>query len=98
MPGRGELTDKVKQLSKKLLGYEIDVTELRLMPYVHYVMMNSQKIDPTHCNDDDRKILRKWKTAGYVKGSMSGMAITTEFWDIMNEILFLSYVAYRNED
>ena len=31
--GRGALTDEVKALSKELMGYEITVKELRLMPY-----------------------------------------------------------------
>ena len=29
---RGQLTDRIKEKSKELLGYEIDTRELRLMP------------------------------------------------------------------
>ena len=89
---RGELTDRVKAKSKELLGYEMDVTELRLMPYVHYQMMNEQRIDPRKVNGDDRKILSKWRTAGHIEGGASGLSMTKEFWLILNEILFLSYV------
>lgn len=37
---RGQLTERVKLLSKKLLGYEIEKTELRLMPYIIVTMMD----------------------------------------------------------
>ena len=92
--GRGQLTEAVKAKSKELLGYEIGVTELRLMPYVQYVMMNEQRIDPNKCNGDDREILSKWRKAGHIEGGASGLAITREFWDILCEILFMSYVDY----
>ena len=89
---RGQLTDRIKKKSKELLGYEIDKTELRLIPYIHYVMCNEQKIKMTHVNEDDRKILSKWKRKKYMEGGVSGLRITREFWDIMNEIMFLGYV------
>jgi hypothetical protein len=89
---RGVLTDRIKVKSKELLGYEIGQTELRLMPYVQYQMCNAQRIDPRHINQEDRDILSKWRAAGHVEGGASGLAITKEFWDILNEIIFLAYV------
>lgn len=89
---RGQLTDRIKKKSKELLGYEIDVTELRLMPYIMYVMMNSQKIGPEHCNGDDRVILKKWREAGHTEGGASGLQITEEFWNIICDIVRLGYV------
>jgi len=90
--GRGQLTKRIKVKSKELLGYEIDVIELRLMPYTLYTMMNDQKIDPRHCNQKDRDILKKWRKAGHIEGGAGGMKITKEFWDIICEIVFLGYV------
>ena len=90
--GRGQLTDRVKAKAKELLGRDIDVTELRLMPYLQYQMMNEQRIDPAKCNGDDRKILSKWRESGHIKGGAGGLGITKEFWTIINEILFLAYV------
>ena len=90
--GRGQLTDKVKLKSKRLLGYEISQVELRLMPYIQFTMMNSQKIEIRHINDKERKILSKWKDKGYIEGGASGLLITKDFWDKINEILFLGYV------
>ena len=90
--GRGQLTQRIKDKSKELLGYEIDQRELRLMPYVQYVMMNNQKIDIRHINSEERQILSKWRKAGHIEGGAGGLGITRRFWEILCEILFLGYV------
>ena len=95
--GRGTLTKEVQEIAKKHIGREIDTTELRLIPYAQYVMVNEQRIDPNKLNQDDRKILRKRKDAGLVEGGMSGMAITKDFWNFMCEILWQSYVKREGE-
>lgn len=89
---RGSLSEKVKIKSKELFGEEITREELRLLPYIQYVMMNEQIIDTSRINGEERDILRKWKTAGYMEGGASGLAITKEFWDKMNEVLFIAYI------
>ena len=95
---RGQLTEEIKAKSKELLGYEIDRTELRLMPYVLYVLQNDQRIDPRHCNQDDREILQRWREAGHIEGGASGLAITKDFWDILCEIVFMGYVAFEQQE
>jgi len=89
---RGQLTNRIKEKSKEILGYEISRTELRLMAYVQYVMVNEQKINPNMCNRDDRKILQKWRKKNFIDGGILELSITKEFWDAMCEILFLGYV------
>jgi len=89
---RGNLTDRIKIKSKELLGYEINQTELRLMPYILHTMMNDQRIKPEHCNREDRDILKKWREAGHIEGGASGLQITEEFWNIICEIVRLGYV------
>lgn len=89
---RGQLTDAIKQRARELLGYDITVAELRMMPYVQYVMVNEQRIDPRKCNAEDREVLQRWRESGHIKGGASGLSITREFWDIINELVFLSYV------
>ena len=89
---RGALTKRIKAKSKELLGYEINQTELRLMPYIQYVMVNSQKIDIRHCNQNDREILQKWREAGHIEGGASGLQISEDFWNIICEIIRLGYV------
>lgn len=92
MAGRGILTPEISSLAKKLLGHEIDVTELRLMPYVQYVMINEQKLDLNKINEEDRSILSKWRKKEFITGGASHMTVTKKFWDAMNEIIYLSYV------
>lgn len=89
---RGQLTDRIKTKSKELMGYEINVTELRLMPYIVHVMMNSQKIEPIKINQEEREILAKWKEKSWIEGGASGLTISREFWDILTEIVLLGYV------
>jgi len=89
---RGQLTERIKAKSKELLGYEIDTKELRLMPYIQYTMTNWQKLDPNKVNEEERKILSKWRKAGHINGGAGGLGITKKFWDIINELIFLGYV------
>ena len=89
---RGVVNGTIIELSKKLLGYEITRTELRLMPYIQFTMMNAQKLEPNRINGEERDVLNKWKKKGWVNGGASGMSITKEFWDAINSILWLAYV------
>jgi hypothetical protein len=89
---RGQLTERIKKRSAELLGYEMNVKELRLMPYIVYTMMNEQQIEPNKIDSEERKILRKWKDAGYIDGGASGLQITEEFWNILCEFVWLGYV------
>ena len=94
--GRGMVTPLVTQTAKRLLNIDdIETDELRLMPYVQYVMMNEQKINPAKINSEDRKILSRWKQMGWIEGGIFGLAITKEFWTAINEILWIAYVGYR---
>ena len=90
--GRGQLTDRIKKKSFELLGYEIGVRELRLIPYIQYVMVNKQKLEIRKINQEEREILSKWRKAGHIEGGASGLKITKEFWNIICEIMFLGYV------
>ena len=89
---RGRLSDRIKQKSLELLGYEISQVELRLMPYLQYVMVNDQKLELRKINREERTILSEWRKKGYITGGASLMEISKEFWDIINEIIFLGYV------
>lgn len=89
---RGQLTDRIKKKSVELLGYEINICELRLMPYIMHVMMNEQKIDIQKINQEEREIMSKWRKAGYIEGDASQMGITVVFWNILCEIVRLGYV------
>ena len=89
---RGQLTNRIKIKSRELLGYEIGVHELRMMPYIQYVMTNEQIIDPNRINKEEREILSKWRKARHIESGASGLRITLEFWNIICEIIHLGYV------
>ena len=61
---RGQLTDRIKQKSVELLGYEIDRTELRLMVHLQYIMTNEQRIVTRNVNNEELEVLKKWVELG----------------------------------
>ncbi len=89
---RGKLTEQIQVLAKEFLGREITTAELRLYPYLDYVMKNEQIIKPAHCNDEDRKVLAELRSAGHIEGGASGLAMTKEFYDYINQVLWYGYV------
>lgn len=95
--GRGMLTTDVNEIAKLMIGRKISERELRLIPYIQYVMCNDRKLKIELINQEDRKILEKWKNEGHIQGGASGLAVTKQFWDFMCEILFLAYVGYDND-
>lgn len=98
MAQRGQLTKKVQELATRLLGYEIDVTELRLMPYIQYCAVNSLTIDPTRINEAERAVLSNWRFAGYISGGAgSTIWCTLPFWRNINEIVYLAYIDNENQ-
>lgn len=100
---RGQLSNRIKQRSVELLGYEITQRELRLMPYIQYQLANNQRIDPRSINEEERQILIDWVNKGYVIDGVSikgrpmmsenaKLKVTKKFWDSMLEIIWLGYV------
>ena len=61
---RGALSPQIQELCKEFLGREISVTELRLMPYIDYVMKNDQRIDPNKVSQKEREVLSLLRKEG----------------------------------
>ena len=95
---RGQLTEDIQKLTKDFLGREITVRELRLYPYLDFVMKNEQKLDPNKINQEERDILRKLKDEGHIEGGASGLSMTKEFYDYINQVLWLGYVVGAYDD
>jgi len=95
---RGQLSKKIQEIANKRLGRDISKTELRLIPYIQYVMVNSQKIEPRHINGEERKTLQTWREAGYIEGGASGLGLTKDFWDFMCEVLWEGYVIFESRE
>ena len=89
---RGQMTEQIQDIAKGFLGREITTGELRLYPYLDHVMKNNQIIEPVRCNGDDRKVLAVLRSEGHIEGGASGLAVTKEFYDYINHVLWHSYV------
>lgn len=89
---RGQLTEDIQKLAKAFLGREITVKELRLYPYLDFVMKNEQRIDPNHITREERDILKILKAEEHIEGGASGLSMTKEFYDYINQVLWLGYV------
>lgn len=89
---RGVLTDDIQKLATEFLGREITTAELRLYPYLDHTMKNNQRLDPRHMNVEDGDILSVLRREKHIEGGISGLAITKEFYDYMNQVLWLGYV------
>ena len=92
MKKRGVLTEKAKQIANDFLGRDITTEELRLYPYLQYVMMNEQKLEFNKIGNGEREIIKQLKKEGHVEGGLTGLGMTVEFWDYLHEILFETYV------
>lgn len=97
MAHRGELTDAVKEVSREHLGYEIDQIELRLMPYIQFVMMNERRIERDKIAPYEKATLQKWEDLGFISAIMSHVTVTKEFWDAINQIAWFAYVDHENQ-
>lgn len=94
MAKRGQLTTDIQQMAVKFWGREITQTELRLYPYIHYCAINERKIDPQKINLEEREIMQLWKVTGHFEGGITGINMTKEFFDFMNDMLYYSYFIY----
>lgn len=98
---RGAVSARIKARSKELMGEEITTTELRLLPFLQYVLVNSQRVSPEKVNQGDKDIMSKWVEKGYILDGVtqkgrpmlgSKLKVTKEFWGIMLELIWLGYV------
>jgi hypothetical protein len=90
---RGVLTEEIQKKSKELLGYDLIENELRLMPYIQYIVTNEKRIYRENLNALDKAILEFWIEKGYISCDLNyHIEITKSFWDAICEILYIGYV------
>ena len=94
---RGMISKEVQEISKRMIGREINQEELRLLPYIQYVLMNEQYFDMRKLNAPEHDILSLWESEGFYFPSPTKIAVTKKFWDFMSEVLFQSYVLQVGE-
>ena len=93
---RGEFTQEVQDFMEDFLGRPATRAELRLLPYLHHVMLNNQMLDPAKINSEERAVMAKLRADGHIEGGASGMSVTREFWTFLNDVLWLAYVSYED--
>lgn len=90
---RGTLTSEVQELATALLGREISVRELRLMPYFIYLGMDGSIIARDKLFEGDREVIDTWNKECRVDCKVGDVPkISHEFWSIMAKIVYKSYV------
>lgn len=96
---RGKLTEDIQNVAYKHFGHNIMQTDLRLMPYIQYCIMNQQRLDPLKINKAERECLSDWRAEGHILGGAGEpIRCTKQFWDAMSEILWLGYARELLED
>ncbi len=89
---RGVITERIQE------KYGMTHEELRLIPYVQYLLVNQESIDPWKINAEEREVLQKWRDKGYLTFSMQEpLMVSREFWDTMNDLLWDCYVLHIEE-
>ncbi len=88
---RGVLTDEVKKVSEELFGYEFNKTQLRLLPYMMYTLMDCENLKREHINQEDKVELEKWEDAKEIYSPMEHFMISSSFYDAMCKILKIAY-------
>lgn len=86
---RGIYTEEIKS------KYGITQEELRLIPYLHYCIINHQRLCYEKLTIQEVDILEKWQKEGLIIASYIDTCVITSrsFWDKMSDILYDSYAA-----
>ncbi len=95
MANRGELTKEVQEIAQERLGRDITLQELRLIPYVQFVMVNEQVVSRHKMTPDGYVILDKWEKEKLISLNGPCVEISKLFWDFVCEVLYWAYVKYE---
>lgn len=89
---RGVLTEEVRKVMIEN-GFEGNVRELQLMPYMVYCLLDNIDIAPSRIKPEERSILTGWKEKGYLSGISSGFGVTEDFFNRMINVLKIGYLS-----
>lgn len=95
--GRGILCDTIQEKAKKFLGEEITTKELRLYPYLDYVVKNKGYIEITKVDDEELDIVTTRQVQGHLKLTSQRIYLSRPFYDFIQDILADSYVTFMEE-
>lgn len=101
---RGCLTDDIQKLANEFLKRDIDQVELRLYPYIDFVIKNTGLYKLEKINWEERDILIKLAVEGHI--ALRGgdgfeteyIYVTKDFYNYIQKVLWLSYVETKLEE
>lgn len=89
---RGTITEELSKKYSEFWEHDMTVTELRLVPYLYYCIVDHRCIDPRKITSDERKIISNLRKRGLIDGGASeSLACTRECWDVFTNILWDAY-------
>lgn len=93
---RGQLTPRIAAFGQAAFGHEFTQRDLRLIPYLHYVIINHGVINMRKLNEDEWARLQQWEDAGLL--AIVGDTITRvtpRLWMAINHLLWLGYATHQ---
>lgn len=88
---RGCVTKDIIELTGG--GYEEAKTILHLLPFVQSMLVKGKPIEERLLMQAELGYMHRWRESGDISyGDDSPCSCTKEFWDWMNQVLFLGYV------
>lgn len=96
---RGQLTPRIAAFGQAAFGHEFTQRDLRLIPYLHSVIVNRGEIDMRKINEEEWKRLQQWEDAGLlVIVGDTITRVTPRLWMAINHLLWLGYATHQMWD
>lgn len=92
---RGILNEKIQFKAKEVLGREITQTELRLYPYIDYVIKNGGYCDRSKLSREEQQLLYEYPERLLNKDYGGYIHISKEFYSFIQHCLWESYVEFK---
>jgi len=93
MSTRGKLTPHIAYIANKTLNLKsFGTTHLRLLPYIHYCVINHQNLDNTKLSDEEQDIITQWKAHRHIVQIGNRITVSRKFYNAMNDLIWLGYI------
>jgi hypothetical protein len=89
---RGMLNEEIDKLSEDFLHRKIEVSELRLYPFLDYCLKNDFEWRLGSLKANELPILNKLQEEKHIIYSASYFRCTREFYDFLQNVLAIAYV------
>lgn len=103
-PKRGHVTESAAEYYRDTFHRELTQDELRLMPYMQYVVMNEGLIERSKVNDKELRIITDLITMRLIatervhgKVGAYRLGVTEKYWQGMCNVLAMTYL-WRAEE